>query len=261
MKLRDDLIPPYLLAKVRYMPSTTSTMDVAAAWARDGAPHLAVVMAGEQTAARGRMGRVWQMFEGHSFAATFILTRHTGPHLPLVVAVALLRALRGFAPHAKLALKWPNDVLLEGKKLAGILIEQVMSSTAPPLHHSTTYLAGIGLNLTRSPAMMESFPGIPLSDAAPAPGIEDMLVELSACLKEVLAVYGESGWSALADEYVQNCCTLGQRVNWYKNAKETLVGQAQGLTPEGALVMVDDAGEVHHIHSGDVIAQGQTHAA
>lgn len=251
MKLRDELLPPHLLGKVRYLPVTTSTMDEAAAWVREGAPHLAVVMAGEMTAGRGRMGRVWQMFKGHSFAATFILTRHTGPHLPLVVAVALLHALKQLAPAAKLTLKWPNDVLLNGKKLAGILVEKA----------GTNYLAGIGLNLTRSPAMMDSFPGIPLADAAPAPSREEMLVVLSACLKETLALYGESGWSALADEYVQNCCTIGQTVTWHKDAKTVVTGQAQGLTPEGALVMVYDAGEVHHIHSGDVIAQGHTHAA
>lgn len=228
-------------------------MDVAARWAKDGAPHLAVVMAGEQTAARGRMGRVWQMFPGHSFAATFIATRHTGPHLPLVVGVALLRALCKLTPPATgLVLKWPNDVLLNGKKLAGILIEQV---TGP----NPVALIGIGLNLTRSPAMLESFPGIPLADVCAAPGREEMLVALSACLKDVLALYEESGWSALADEYVQNCCTIGQTVRWQKDAGTVLEGRASGLTPEGALVVVDDAGEVHHIHSGDVIAQGHTH--
>lgn len=247
---------------LRHLASTTSTMDEAAAWAREGAPHLACVLADDQTSGRGRQGRVWQTFPGHSLACTYVLTENTGPHLPFLAAIAVVRALFLTVPtfqHSStptLQLKWPNDIMLNGQKLAGILVESLPTTDN---HHPTTYLLGIGLNLTRSPAMMESFPGIPLADVVPPPPRLDLLNGITSCLSEVLALYGSSGWPALAGEYVRLSCTIGQTVRWVKPDGTELFGRAQGLTPEGTLELVDDAGGLHHIHSGDVIAQGRKH--
>lgn len=252
-------LSPEFRRKVRHLPSTTSTMDVAVQWLREGAAHGSVVVADAQTAGRGRRGRVWQTFPEHGLACTFVFTQHTGPHLPLVVAVGVLRAFRKVTEGLALdiGLKWPNDVLLNGRKLAGILVEKVGGVD------EGAYVVGIGLNLTRSPAMMESFPGIPLADALPqgvaVPTREEMLEALGACLLEVLSLYQGSDWPALAGEYVRNCRTIGQKVVWKKDASTEIVGDARGLDADGALELVDDTGQVHLIHSGDVIAQGQTH--
>lgn len=252
-------LSPEFRRKVRHLPSTTSTMDIAARWLRDGAEHGSVVIADAQTAGRGRRGRVWQTFPEHGLACTFIFTENTGPHLPLVVAVGVRRAFEKVTAGLSLdvGLKWPNDVLLNGLKLSGILVEKVTGAG------DGAYVVGIGLNLTRSAAMMESFPGIPLADALP-PGVavptrEDMLETLGACLLEVLSLYRGADWPALAGEYVRNCRTIGQRVLWKRDATTEIAGDARGLDPDGALELVDDTGTVHLIHSGDVIAQGQTH--
>lgn len=251
-------LSPEFRRRVRHLPSTTSTMDIAAQWLRDGAEHGSVVIADVQTAGRGRRGRVWQTFPDHGLACTFILTENTGPHLPLVVAVGLLRAFKKVLPPGiDVGLKWPNDVLLNGAKLAGILVERVTGVG------EGAYVVGIGLNLTRSPAMMESFPGIPLADALPpgatVPSRETMLETLGACLLEVLSLYRGSDWPALAGEYVRNCRTIGQKVVWKRDASTEIAGDARGLDADGALELMDDTGQVHLIHSGDVIAQGQTH--
>lgn len=250
-------LSPEFRRKVRHLPSTTSTMDIAAQALRDGAEHGSVVVADAQTAGRGRRGRVWQTFPEHGLACTFVFTENTGPHLPLVVAVGILRAFKAVSPvEMDIGLKWPNDVLLNGRKLAGILVEKVSGAEG-------AYVVGIGLNLTRSPAMMESFPGITLADALPPgtqpPSREKMLETLGTCLLEVLSLYQGTDWPALAGEYVRNCRTIGQKVVWKKDASTEIVGDARGLDADGALELMDDTGTVHLIHSGDVIAQGQTH--
>jgi BirA family biotin operon repressor/biotin-[acetyl-CoA-carboxylase] ligase len=260
-----SLLKPEVRHRLRHLPTTTSTMDVAAGWLREGAEHLSIVVADAQTAGRGRHGKVWQTFPGHSLACTFILTENTGPHLPLLAGIATLRALRMVTPEGlPLQLKWPNDVLLRGPKLAGMLVEKVGSPAADMrTHQHRTYLLGIGLNLTRSPAMLPTFPGITLADAlppaTPAPGREQLVNALSTCLSDVLSLYGTSDWPALAGEYVQNCCTIGQKVTWRKPDGTELVGDARGLDASGALELVDAAGAVHLIHSGEVIAQGRNH--
>lgn len=232
-------------------------MDEAAAWAREGAPHLACVLADDQTAGRGRQGRVWQTFPGHSLACTYILSENTGLHLPFLAAISIVRALFQHVPvDTQLTLKWPNDIMLNGHKLAGILVESLPTTDN---HQPPTYLLGLGLNLTRSPAMMESFPGIPLSDVVPPPSRLDLLNAITSCLSEVLALYGSSGWPALAGEYVRLSCTIGQMVRWVKPDGTELFGRATGLTPDGTLELVDEAGGLHHIHSGDVIAQSRKH--
>lgn len=253
------LLTSDLRARLRHYPSVTSTMDMAAQWLREKAEHLSCVVADAQTAGRGRQGKVWQTFPGHSLACTFILTENTGPHLPLLAGVAALRALKMTTPEGvPLQLKWPNDVLLRGPKLAGMLVEKAHGAKG-----GGAYLLGMGLNLTRSPAMLASFPGVPLSDGLPPgtspPGREKLLNALSSCLSDVLTLYGKSDWSALADEYVQNCCTIGQTVTWRKPDGTELRGLARSLNGDGALELVDAAGAVHLVHSGDVIAQGRNH--
>ena len=262
------------ISTLRHLATCTSTMDEAAGWAREGAPHLACVMANEQTAGRGRQGRVWQTFPGHSLACTYIV-RQPAPHLPLLAAVALSRALHHVcnqsssvmpaqagiqsatppATDIHIQLKWPNDILLNNRKLSGILVESLAVSTP----HPPTYLLGIGLNLTRSPAMMDSFPGIPLADVVQPPTPLQLMNILTSCLSEVLTLYSHSGWPALAGEYVRQSCTIGQTVRWMKPDGTEVFGHAKGLTPDGTLELVDEAGGLHQIHSGDVIAQGRKH--
>lgn len=171
--------------------------------------------------------------------------------MPFLAGLAVVRAVARLMPsvEAKLALKWPNDVMLDGTKLAGILVESMPGG----------YLVGLGLNLTRSPAMMASFPGIALDAAGTAPPRLELLDAITSCLSEILALYASSGWPALAGEYVRLSCTIGQTVRWINPNGTELVGHARGLTPDGALELVNDAGEVHQVHSGDVIAQGRRH--
>ncbi|MFZ2587689.1 MAG: biotin--[acetyl-CoA-carboxylase] ligase [Alphaproteobacteria bacterium] len=271
---------------IRHLPTTPSTMEDARAWAENGAPHLATVVADDQTSGRGRLNRPWTMFAHHSLACT-VIVRGAYPHLPFLTALAMARALREFmglceggqggeAPldaervmpaqagiHGSkqaeglpyLTLKWPNDLLLNGKKLAGILVESL--PLIPP--NPPTYLVGVGLNITRPPEVPDTFQGIFLSETVAPPTRDELLYAFIPCFSDILALYTQSGWPALAGEYVRQSCTIGQNVRWENPNGTVLFGRAQGLTPDGTLVVVDDAGGLHHIHSGDVIAQGRKH--
>src|SRR5512147_2557842 len=116
------------LGELRFFPTLSSTNDEALAWAAQGAPDLSVVVADEQTAGRGREGRKWFTPPGAALAFSLLMrpVQQETPYFPRVVglaALSVLEALRAYGLQTQV--KWPNDVLLEGRKVAGILVEAV----------------------------------------------------------------------------------------------------------------------------------------
>lgn len=134
----------------RHIAECASTNDLARAWAVDAshpAPHLALVTADFQTRGRGRRGRVWEATPGESALMSFILRSPVALadawQLGFVAALSVADALKndfGLEPR----LKWPNDVLVDGNKVAGVLVEIVSASSAG------TAIVGIGLNVNQS---------------------------------------------------------------------------------------------------------------
>lgn len=132
----------------RHVAECASTNDLARAWATDGAdpaPHGALVTADFQTRGRGRRGRVWDAAPGESALMSFVLRPRAAPpdawQLGFVAALAVADALAGFGLDSRL--KWPNDVLIGGNKVAGVLVEAV------PLQTGWAAIAGIGLNVNQ----------------------------------------------------------------------------------------------------------------
>jgi BirA family biotin operon repressor/biotin-[acetyl-CoA-carboxylase] ligase len=134
----------------RFFAECASTNDEAAAWARQGAPEGAVVIADAQTRGRGRLGRQWHSPPGAALYFSTVLRPKLPlqklPPLTLAVGVALAETVASFGVDAKL--KWPNDLLLDGKKLAGILTES--ATQGGRLEH---VIVGIGVNL-----LIDEFP-------------------------------------------------------------------------------------------------------
>src|SRR4051794_14278733 len=128
----------------RHLAECRSTNDEAAAWARAGAPHGALVIADAQTGGRGRLGRTWHSPPGENLYFSTVLRPEIPPHrappLTLAVGVALADAVREAGCDAQL--KWPNDLLLDGKKVAGILTEMTTSGGRVEF-----VVIGIGVNL------------------------------------------------------------------------------------------------------------------
>ena len=134
--------------KIIRLQRVPSTMDVVDEYARAGAPEGLVVVAEEQTAGRGRAGRTWSAPAGSGLLLSVLLRPDVEPRLlgtlPLMIGVAVAEAVEAFVP-SPCQLKWPNDVLLDGRKVAGVLIQSRLSG------ERTEYInAGIGINVNVS---------------------------------------------------------------------------------------------------------------
>lgn len=238
----------------RHYRVTDSTNARARELAAAGAPHGAVVTADEQTEGRGRQGRSWVAPAGKALLYSAII-RPLGerPLLPLAAGLAVCEAAEQLAPGIECRVKWPNDVLLSGRKLAGVLIE------ARP--QDDWAVIGVGLNLTIEP---EEFPP-ELRDSATSLSLTSGVTHRSAerqptrftagCtavmsgrlehwldvpLEEILEAWGERD------------ALQGRQVSWGEGSPEGGSGVAEGVDDRGGLVVVVSGGERVVLDSGEV---------
>jgi BirA family biotin operon repressor/biotin-[acetyl-CoA-carboxylase] ligase len=247
---------------------TASTNADAAAAARAGEPEGLVVVAERQTAGRGRLGRTWSSPPRAGLATSVLLRpgaavpeRGWPPApvtgygwLPLLAGVALVETVVRLA-EVPAALKWPNDLLVDGAKCGGILAEAVPDGAAPAV------VLGVGLNVTlRADELPENPTGLPATSlrlAGAAATDRDPL--LRALLRALATWYGrwrEAGGDAracgLRDAYVEHCNTLGRDVRVLLPSGTELTGLASAVDGDGRLV-VHSAGVDHPIAAGDIL--------
>ncbi len=244
--------------------TTSSTMDDAAKLAKEGAPHLTCVLAEEMTAGRGRRGRHWQTFKGTQILATFIVRQGAGAHLPLVASLAAQKAIKNITGGLPF-IKWPNDILIDHKKVVGILVEMVkvdnpQTDTPFQVVSNQVALLGVGINVkTPKEGLSDDFIGTTLEKMCVVPiSREEVFNTFVDELQKLLVIYENQGWSALNEPYKKVCMTLGHKVIWQNEDKE-IEGIASRLTPDGVLEIVDADGVTHSIHAGDVVLQGLQH--
>jgi BirA family transcriptional regulator, biotin operon repressor / biotin---[acetyl-CoA-carboxylase] ligase len=232
------------------LDETPSTNSAAMALAQDGAPDGTVVVADTQTSGRGRLGRPWYSPPGKNLYCSIILRRAMPPDqisrwlswVPLLSAVAVARAIQvlsGLRP----SLKWPNDILMEQRKIGGLLCESSGTGTA-----NGFVIVGIGLNVNM---WRDAFPtdlrDLATSLAAEAGQPFDRAVLLATLLSELELRYEGFFSGAVPDiqqEYELRCATIGQRVRVETtNGKrgEWIEGHAVSIGDDGSLqVMADD---------------------
>ena len=219
------------------------SVDSTMAEAMRRAPGLAGpawIMAREQHAARGRRGRAWASPAGN-FAATLVLRPEGGPERAalhsFVAALALAEALAGVAPDADIALKWPNDVLLDGGKISGILLES--TGTGQNLAHLAI---GIGVNLAHAPPPEMLEPGAlrptTLAEATgmPPPSPEAFLDRLAPVFVRWQARLAAEGFAPIRAAWMERAARLGQQVT-ARTGRETLTGRFDGIDATGALLL------------------------
>ncbi len=227
--------------------------------AEAGAPSGTVIVAERQTAGRGRRGRSWLSAPGDSL--TFSLLWRFPANTPLAglslaVGVALARAFEAMGIK-DIALKWPNDVLLHERKLAGILVELV---SGPPVERSHAAIIGIGVNLRLSADLPDDIRtnAASLDDAnIRLPDVNTLLARLLAELYEQLEAFLHAGFSATRTEWLQRNAHADQPVRLLADFAEPLDGICRGVAEDGALLL-ETAHGTQRIISGEVSLRPRT---
>lgn len=226
-----------------------STNEEAKRMAASGAPAPVWIRAEKQTAGRGRRGRQWETGAGN-LAATLLL-RPNRPaaecaQLSFVAAIAAADAMARFAPRARVEVKWPNDVLADGRKLAGILLESASSGNVP------FWLAiGIGINLSHYPEGVE-LPAISIAAlGAPAPKPADALLELASGFAKWYDIWASGGFAPIREAWLARAARLGERIIARLQERE-LSGTFEGIDETGALLLREGQGQTRTIAAGEV---------
>ena len=239
------------LGDVRYFDSIGSTNNEALAWATGGAKDLSLVIADEQTAGRGRLDRKWFTPKGTALALSLILRPAPAekPYLTRVVGLAALAvadALRTRGLNAQI--KWPNDVLLNGRKLTGILVESVWSG-----EDVDCVVVGIGMNVLKE--------AVPSADLLlfPATSLEEVLgstvqreIVLHDILAGIIALRPHLGSDAFIASWEKVLAFRGEQVQAEQGDGSMLTGKLLGLEPDGSLKLSDETGNSITVRFGDV---------
>ena len=245
--ITNNLETRFIGQRVIYYPSLSSTMEVAKQEAQKGAAEGTVIIADEQTAGKGRIKRVWLSPKGN-IALSVILYPSLAylPSLIMLASLAVIRSLEAVT-NLKLQVKWPNDVLANGKKVCGVLIESNVRGDVVDYA-----IIGIGVNVNLRPY---DFPEIQATatslshelgrDVSRLNVIRRLLVEIERLYLTLLA------GGSIYEEWRDSLVTLGRRVQ-VKSGKTIYQGIAESVTRDGRLLLRHSDGSLSKIVAGDV---------
>lgn len=239
------------LGGIHYFDSIGSTNDDALVWASQGAPDLSLVVSEEQISGRGRLGRKWHTPPGSALALSLILRPSISEleHPALITglaALALVDALRTFNIISQI--KWPNDILLNGRKVAGILVES--NWLGDDLNAS---ILGVGVNVLKG--------SLPFANdmAYPATSIEDEIgypldrIELlSLILSTLIKWRNKLALPEFIRAWEENLAFHGEQVTVSNDSKLQITGDLLGLGPNGILKVRTIEGVTHEIPFGEI---------
>lgn len=238
---------------LKLVNSTESTQQIAHAWFASGAKEGSLVVAEEQTSGKGRMGRMWHSPAGKGIWMSMILQPRIPmqrlPQLTLLAAVALCRSLRmstGLSP----GIKWPNDLLIDDKKLSGILLE-----SAGEDDRLTYIIAGIGINVN---LQKSDFPS-ELQDKTTSLRIEGgktykrelILAQFLNEWEPLYELYLHKGFEPIRLLWESYSVTLDRQIT-LSTLTGTIRGKALRLAADGALMIKTEDGVERAIHAGDI---------
>lgn len=242
---------------IHYFEEVDSTQSIAQQLARDGAKDGTIVIAEEQTGGKGRMQRPWYSAKGKGIWMTVIIRPnilpHQAPQLTLVAAVSLVSAMKTLYKNFIPEIKWPNDILINGKKCAGILTEMLAE-----MDRVDGLLIGIGINANHE---LDDFPE-DIQSIATSIAIEEkqkvdraqLVAEILKYLEHYTDEYIANGFAAIKRLWVEHSCTIGKRIK-ATTIRETVEGEAIGITDEGVLEILLDDGQIKKVYSADIEIQ------
>jgi BirA family biotin operon repressor/biotin-[acetyl-CoA-carboxylase] ligase len=247
---------------LHHFESTDSTNRIATELARDGAPHGTAVVAEGQTAGRGRLGRSFYSPASSNLYTSIVLRPDLeivhSPTLLLAAGVAVAETVaRILGPDHALEIKWPNDVLIDGRKTSGILME--LGAEEARVSYA---ILGIGVNLNVDP---ESFPD---EFRARATSLRaqagrridrvDFTRRLYSSLEDVLDVHARGGFEAVRPRFDSHFKMLGRSIEVSRIGDDPLAGVATGVAENGALEVETPDGSTIRVLAGDVTLSGRT---
>jgi BirA family biotin operon repressor/biotin-[acetyl-CoA-carboxylase] ligase len=226
------------------LTETTSTNDEALQLSRDKSGQSLVIKAQRQIKGRGRRGRVWQSLDGNLFFSVLLEfpLKDLGT-LVMAAALGLLQTIKQYKPTADVRLKWPNDVLLNGAKVSGMLLEK---------GDGEYMIVGIGVNIMQSPQNEEMlYPATSLKAAGINTTADDFLQKYLPILAENIRRKATN----LQQEWMKNAKGTGERILVRQNDKE-ICGTFCGID-ENADLLLQTASGVQKILAGDVFYEGE----
>ena len=265
-------------ALIYHVDSTPSTNDLAISLLADTAtptPHLTTIIADQQSAGRGRLGRTWVAPDGQALLASTIVALPASlpsDQLGWLVHACALSIRDALSTRLQplgrtVTLKWPNDVLVDGtRKICGILA-QLAPASSP---FTTAVILGYGINIAQRPDNLATAQATSLyaegddeAGADPAAVSHTLLAQILAGLDSRirgLVTHGNAQDCGLADEAANALPLLGTRIALAKptdpDGHPAMEGIALGLSPTGSLLVATDDGRTHDINAGDVLATG-----
>lgn len=241
-------------AEIRYFDETGSTNELCTRAAREGAPGWTVFLANCQTSGHGRRGRGWSSPAGMGLWTSVLLRPELPVTLagliPLAAALAVAEAVRTVTD-LSCGIKWPNDVILDGKKLSGILCES--RSRDGQIEYVTV---GIGVNLRRGaypPDLTDRAVSLEEHLAFP-PERETLLEAILSALERRINQLKEGRGRALLNDYEKQCLTVGAGI--LVSGAVEMTGVATGIGEDGSLLIRGEDGTVRTVACGDVSVRG-----
>ena len=237
----------------RVLQEIDSTNTEAKRMARSGAPSGSLCLAEHQSAGRGRLGRSWNSPAGQGLWLSVLLRPEIGaeqiPLLTFCTAMAMADAIRQTTP-LQAMLKWPNDVICDGKKVCGILLETVMAQG-----RIDAVVIGTGLNVHPGAYPPElKGQAAALAELCSPPSRAEILAAYLNALEARTEHLARQGFAGISEDYRAMCCTLGSRV--HVSGAVELTGVAEDIDAAGALYVRTEDGDVHRVLAGDVSVRG-----
>jgi BirA family biotin operon repressor/biotin-[acetyl-CoA-carboxylase] ligase len=244
------------LPELRYFDHIDSTNNEARRWVTAGAPHYALVVADEQTAGKGRLGRHWITPPGMSLAFSLVLLSpplepHLLTRLAGLGAVAVCAGLQK-EYFLRSEVKWPNDVLVGGRKAAGVLAESLWSGDV-----LQAAILGIGINIAPQSVSAVNLP--PDQLAFPVTCIEtelgsrvDRLECLHAVLFQLIETFPRLGLPEFIHQWESSLAFRDQWVSLSIGSGEAITGKVAGLEPDGGLKLLLQNGQLLRVEAGEM---------
>ena len=228
----------------------TSTSDYLIDAVKSGAPEGTAFRANIQTKGRGRQGREWVSPRGNLYVSILLKPKQPiseWPSMSLVAGLALYEAIIPFRNQDDLGLKWPNDLLYQGRKCAGILLEV----------HDGAIMLGCGVNLSAFPEKVEGWPPISLNDGLDVTPLDAgvLMASLSERLLERYNQWNTNGFHDLRQDWLSGAAHIGQELNISRHNNQ-IEGRFTDVDDKGNLCLTDTSGVCHVIAQGDVIRAG-----